>query len=474
MHDPEVKEERPKVPFSSLPLLPSVAEAIASMGFEFMTPIQDQAIPLILQGRDIVGCAQTGTGKTAAFVIPMLEKVAESSAKGVKVLVICPTRELAVQIDQQVMALAYFTDASSIAIYGGKDAMSWEQEKTAFTSGVDIIVATPGRLLSHTNFEYGDLSQVELLILDEADRMLDMGFHDDIMRIVKKLPQKRQTLLFSATMPPAIRKMANVLLHDPAEVTIAISRPADAIDQKAYMAHDGQKIKLLEHLLKDRKVDSGIVFVGTKSGVREVARSLQKLGLSAEPISSDLEQSQREVVLNDFRNRRVKVLVATDVMSRGIDIEDIELVVNFDVPRDAEDYVHRIGRTARAGAKGSAITFINEDDCYGFLKIERLIGREIVKDPLPDWLGQAPVYDPSTRRRGGRPGQNSQGRGGRDSGRAQHSRPHQPKGDRPPRPQGEGGDANGSSGNDRRRFKKRRPGANGPRPGGDRQAPQNG
>ncbi len=383
-------------------------EGLDAMGFEEATPIQIQAIPPLIAGRDIVGCAQTGTGKTAAFLIPVIEHVLKSKNTGVKALVIAPTRELAIQIDQQLQGLGYFGGVSSIAIYGGKDGTSWDFEKSSLQGGADVIIRTPGRLMAHMGFDYVNFSKLECLILDEADRMLDMGFHDDIMKIVELTPSTRQTMLFSATMPPKIRKLGEKLLNNPISVEIAISKPSENIKQLAYMVHDEQKDKLLEILMAERNVQSCIIFCSRKSAVKSVNKTLQKKGWKSRAISSDLEQAEREEVLSGFRNKKYNFLVATDVLSRGIDIDSIEIVVNYEVPKDAEDYVHRIGRTARAGASGVAITFINGYDVNGFADIEKLIERVIEKPPLPAQLGEGPTYNPGEKSskagRGGRPG----------------------------------------------------------------------
>lgn len=408
--------------FSELNLHPSLMEGLDAMGFEETTPIQAQSIPELVKGRDLIGCAQTGTGKTAAFLIPTIQRVVESSKKGVKALVIAPTRELAIQIDQQLQGLGYFAGVSSIAIYGGKDGTSWDFEKQSLMGGADVIICTPGRVIAHMGFDYVKFDQLECLILDEADRMLDMGFHDDIMKIVELTPKSRQTMLFSATMPPKIRKLAESLLNDPVSVEIAISKPSEKINQVAYMVHEGSKERLLEMLMAEREVTSCIIFCSTKSSVKSVNKRLQKKGWKSAAISSDLEQAEREEVLTAFRNRKLNFLVATDVLSRGIDIDNIEIVVNYEVPRDAEDYVHRIGRTARAGASGQAITFINEDDVHRFADIERLIGRTIEKPNLPEELGEGPAYNPEERRKGGNRNRNRNRKGG-------EGKPSQPQGD---------------------------------------------
>lgn len=420
--------------FSELNLHESLMEGLDAMGFEEATPIQVQAIPPLIAGRDIVGCAQTGTGKTAAFLIPVIEHVLKSHNTGVKALVIAPTRELAIQIDQQLQGLGYFGGISSIAIYGGKDGTSWDFEKSSLQGGADVIICTPGRLIAHMGFNYVNFDKLQCLILDEADRMLDMGFHDDIMKIVELTPKTRQTMLFSATMPPKIRKLADKLLNDPISVEIAISKPSENIKQLAYLVHDEQKDKLLEILMGEREVNSCIIFCSRKSAVKSVNRTLQKKGWKSRAISSDLEQAEREEVLSGFRNKKYNFLVATDVLSRGIDIDNIEIVVNYEVPKDAEDYVHRIGRTARAGASGLAITFINGYDVNGFADIEKLIERTIEKPPLPAELGEGPTYNPGEKRSSGgrgRPGGGGKKRfdnkGAGQSGADKKKRPFNPK-----------------------------------------------
>lgn len=366
------------------------------MGFENATPIQEQAIPLVLKGKDVIGCAQTGTGKTAAFLLPIMQHVLQHDHKGVVALVVVPTRELAIQIDQQVEGLGYFTGVGSVAIYGGGDGSSFEQEKQALTGGTDIIIATPGRLISHLNLGYAKFDTIKFLVLDEADRMLDMGFYDDLVKIVNYLPKKRNNLLFSATMPPKIRKLANQILTDPEEINIAISKPAEGVVQGAFMMYESQKIGLITHLLSARKMESVIVFCSTKKAVTQVTAALKHKQLKVGGISSDLEQADREKILRQFKNGEVEVLVATNIMARGIDIDGIELVINYDAPRDAEEYVHRVGRTARANTKGIAFTLITEDDQNDFHKIEQLIETEIRKLPLPASLGEAPKYNPRT------------------------------------------------------------------------------
>jgi superfamily II DNA/RNA helicase len=386
--------------FRDLNLHESLLEAISYMGFETPTPIQQQAIPHILGGRDVLACAQTGTGKTAAFILPILDMLSGMTDHSVKTLVIVPTRELAIQIDQQIQGLGYFVDIESIAIYGGGDGSEWDQQKVALTKGADIIVATPGKFISHLNLGYVKLDKVQHLILDEADRMLDMGFHDDIQKIISFLPKQRQNLMFSATMPPKIKQLAKKILSDPFEITLSLSKPVEGVLQAAYMVHEDQKAPLIKSLISGKKeYKSILIFASTKKKVSQIYRTLQSGSNEVAEISSDLEQNEREEVLAKFKSKQIRVLVATDVLSRGIDIKDINLVINYDVPSDAEDYVHRVGRTARAETTGVALTLINEEDIHKFARIEKLIEAEIMKIPLPPGFGPAPVWDPLARPR---------------------------------------------------------------------------
>ena len=391
------------------------------MGIRTPTPIQAQAIPPVLGGRDLIACAQTGTGKTAAFLLPLIEVIYGYKPKvegSIRALVIVPTRELALQIDQQMQAIAYFTPITSMAVYGGSDASSFDQQKAALTGGTEVIIATPGKLLSHLNLGYVSIQGLEFLVLDEADRMLDMGFIDDINRIVKFLPKERQTLMFSATMAPAIRDLARNILHDPLEISIALSKPAEGVKQEAYVVHEMQKAPVLEHILRTHEATSIIIFAGRKVEVRNLARHLKKKGFNAMAMHSDLEQAEREQVLLDFRNRKLRILVATNVVSRGIDIDDIDLVINYDVPQDPEDYVHRVGRTARASKTGQAITFISDKDMREFGRIERLIGYPVEKMPLPQGFGHGPEYKPDGARPAGATGSRRGPGGGRRGGKA--------------------------------------------------------
>ncbi len=385
--------------FSDFNFESSLQEGLDSMGFENPTPIQEQAIPIILSNKDLIGCAQTGTGKTAAFLLPILNKLTANPTDLTNTLIIVPTRELALQIDQALQGFSYFTSVSSLAIYGGSDGSVFEQEKKALTQGANVIIATPGRLMAHLNMGYVKLDNLQHLILDEADRMLDMGFVDDIIKITTYLPKNRQTLMFSATMAPRIRTLATKLLNEPEQITISLSKPAEGVVQGAYLVYDTQKNNLIKSLLsgKEKELSSVIIFLSTKIKVKELERDLQKAGLKAKAIHSDLEQGEREEVLRNFRSKQLQILVATDILSRGIDIEDIGLVINYDVPGDAADYIHRIGRTARAASTGVALTFINEYDQQKFAQIETLIAAEVKKLPLPEGFEAGPVYAPEVK-----------------------------------------------------------------------------
>ena len=370
-------------------------EGLDMMGFEKATPIQEQAIPIIQKGRDLIACAQTGTGKTAAFVLPILDKLTKThQGNKVNTIIIAPTRELAKQIDMQIEGFSYFTNSSSYPIYGGGTGVEFENQKQALVNGADIIICTPGRLLAHLDFDYFDTSGVEHFILDEADRMLDMGFYDDIIKIAKSLPEKRQNLLFSATMPPKIRALATKLLDKPASISLAISKPAAGITQSAYMCHDSQKVNLVREILKTKRKDLShvLIFASSIKSVREIKGTLNKAGMRASEMHSGLDQNEREETIRDFKSKKIKILVATDILSRGIDIQEIELVINYEVPHGAEDYVHRIGRTARADRTGEAITFINSKQVRNFMDIEKLIEKEVPKLSLPNGFEKAPEY----------------------------------------------------------------------------------
>jgi superfamily II DNA/RNA helicase len=379
----------------------NLVEGITANGYEDATPVQQQVIPLILQGKDIIASAQTGTGKTAAFLLPLLHKLLTEHHDDhhINALVIVPTRELAVQIANNLEGLSYFTNVSSIAVYGGGDGGSFIQEKTALSKGVDIVICTPGKLIAHLNMGYVKFQQLRYLVLDEADRMLDMGFNDDIMRIISFLPKTRQTLLFSATMPAKIRTLAKQILNNPEEINIAISKPPEKIVQKAYMVYEPQKNPLIKHILTTGPFTSVVVFCSKKQQVKTLTQELKRARLSVEEIHSDLEQATREEVLRKFAARHIKILVATDILSRGIDIDHIDLVINYDVPHDAEDYVHRIGRTARAESDGTAYTFITEKEQYKFAAIETLLGKPVEKAEVPEAFGPAPVYNSAPRQK---------------------------------------------------------------------------
>lgn len=373
-------------------------EGIEAMNFQEMTPVQEHTIPVILEGRDIIGCAQTGTGKTAAYTLPLLNRLlCEGNPDNkVRAVIMVPTRELAQQIDMQFEGFSYFLPISTIVVYGGGDGAGWDQQKKGMLMGADVVIATPGRLIAHLANSGIDLSHVDYFILDEADRMLDMGFQDDIMQIVKHLPAKRQTILFSATLPPKIRQLAKQILHNPAEVNIAISKPNEAIVQSAYICYETQKMAIIQELFDKSPDKKTIIFSSSKQKVKDLAYALKKKGMNATAMHSDLEQEQRESVMLDFKNGKTDILVATDIVARGIDIDDIALVINYDVPHDPEDYIHRIGRTARANADGVAITFVCEAEQGKFHRIEKFIEKDIYKIPLPPSIGPGPVYNPRT------------------------------------------------------------------------------
>lgn len=380
--------------FTELELKEQLLEALSYMGFENATPIQEKAIPYVLANEDLIACAQTGTGKTAAFVLPILNKLVGKPDTNIDTLIIVPTRELAIQIEQQIQGLSYFLSVGSKAVYGGGDGKDWELQRTALKEGTDIIVATPGKLLSHLKMGYVNFKNVKHLVLDEADRMLDMGFFDDLTKIISYLPKKHQTLMFSATMPSKIKMLARKILHNPKEITLAVSKPAAGVKQHVYLTFDNQKQQTLKHILNERKdYDSIIVFTSAKARVSEINRYLRRSGFKSKTISSNLDQNAREEVLRDFRAKNVRILVATDVMSRGIDIKEINMVINYDVPHDAEDYVHRIGRTARANSKGEAFTLVNPKDFHKLRKIEKLIEAEVPKLELPKEFGDPPIWN---------------------------------------------------------------------------------
>ena len=381
--------------FSEFNLPEKIIEAIDFMGFQTATKIQEMAIPTIINGKDLIGCAQTGTGKTAAFLIPLLAKINENKSNGVKALVIVPTRELAQQIDEHFEALSYFLDIGSVAVYGGNQPELFNRQKKAIQNGVDVIIATPGRLIAHLNLGYLSLKSVDTLILDEADRMLEMGFIGDILKIIGYLPEKRQNLMFSATMKADIRKLAHQVLHEPEQINIAVSKPAEGLVQQAFMVYENSKPDFLLYLIKNLEITNMVVFVSRKVKVDEVHRHLVKAGIKCEAMHSGKEQDQRNEVIRHFRAGNFKILIATDVMSRGIDIDGISHVVNYDIPDDPADYVHRVGRTARAERTGAAITLINEtkDQLY-FYNIEELIEKKLEKNSIPEAVGSSPDYNP--------------------------------------------------------------------------------
>ncbi|WP_343693646.1 DEAD/DEAH box helicase [Chitinophaga sp.] len=380
--------------FDEFDLDDRVLDGIDAMGYTTATPVQEKVIPPIIAGKDILACAQTGTGKTAAFLLPIIHRLLTEHHDNHKInsLIIVPTRELAVQIAQTLEGMSYFTNISSIAVYGGSNGALFSAEKKALTSGVDMVICTPGRMIAHLNMGYVKLDAVKYLVLDEADRMLDMGFNDDIIKITSFLPKVRQNLLFSATMPDKIRKLALKILHQPEEINIAISKPPEKIVQEAFVVYEEQKPALIKALLKQKQFDNIIIFCSRKQNVKQLTYELQKAKFTVEQIHSDLEQDKREQVLMDFKSKKLKILVATDILSRGIDIEDINLVINYDVPNDAEDYIHRIGRTARAATEGTAYTIISEKEQRKFARIEEVLGKSVTKAPVPEELGPVPEY----------------------------------------------------------------------------------
>ena len=376
--------------FSELQLNEQVLEALDAMRFDECTPIQEKSIPVILEGRDLIAVAQTGTGKTAAYLLPVLDKLSEGRhpEDSINCIIMAPTRELAQQIDQQMEGFSYFMPVSSVAVYGGNDGILFEQQKKGLTLGADVVIATPGRLIAHLSLGYVDLSRVSYFILDEADRMLDMGFYDDIMQIVKHLPKERQTIMFSATMPAKIQQLANNILNNPAEVKLAVSKP--------YVCYENQKLGIIRSLFAEQTPERVIIFASSKIKVKEVTKALKQMKLNVGEMHSDLEQAQREEVMYEFKAGRINILVATDIVARGIDIDDIRLVINYDVPHDSEDYVHRIGRTARANNDGVALTFISEKEQSNFKNIENFLEKTIYKIPVPEELGEAPEYKPKS------------------------------------------------------------------------------
>ena len=415
--------------FDELDISNDLLDALDAMNFEECTPIQEQAIPRILEGHDLMGIAQTGTGKTAAYLLPVLDELSHGNypQDSVNCIIMAPTRELAQQIDQQVEGFAYYLDGvSSVAVYGGNDGIRFEQERRGLELGADIIIATPGRLISHLNGGHIDLKKVSFFILDEADRMLDMGFYDDIMKIASFLSEKRQTIMFSATMPDNIQKLAQNILHNPVEVKIAVSKPAEKIQQTAYLCYDGMKDRIVEKVLSDDTLDRVILFASSKQKVKELNITLKRKGFNVGAMHSDLVQREREEIMLAFKNRRISVLIATDIVSRGIDIDDIQMVIYYDVPRDPEDYVHRIGRTARANREGQAITMVTPKDWQHLLKIEHLIEKKIPKPDLPEGCGEKPEMSTGKRRHtpgrhGGKGRYNKRGHGGKRNGKPKNN-----------------------------------------------------
>ena len=415
--------------FDELDISNDLLDALDAMNFEECTPIQEQAIPRILEGHDLMGIAQTGTGKTAAYLLPVLDELSHGNypQDSVNCIIMAPTRELAQQIDQQVEGFAYYLDGvSSVAVYGGNDGIRFEQERRGLELGADIIIATPGRLISHLNGGHIDLKKVSFFILDEADRMLDMGFYDDIMKIASFLSEKRQPIMFSATMPDNIQKLAQNILHNPVEVKIAVSKPAEKIQQTAYLCYDGMKDRIVEKVLSDDTLDRVILFASSKQKVKVLNITLKRKGFNVGAMHSDLVQREREEIMLAFKNRRISVLIATDIVSRGIDIDDIQMVINYDVPRDPEDYVHRIGRTARANREGQAITMVTPKDWQYLLKIEHLIEKKIPKPDLPEGCGEKPEMSTGKRRHtpgrhGGKGRYNKRGHGGKRNGKPKNS-----------------------------------------------------
>lgn len=407
--------------FDELALSDEVLDALWDMHFDECTPVQEKTIPIILEGHDVISCAQTGTGKTAAYILPLLTNLAfdDHDPNKLNAIIMAPTRELAQQIDQQMEGFGYYVPFSSVAIYGGKDNGAWGTQVTGLQQGADIIIATPGRLLSQMNIYDIDFSGVKYFILDEADRMLDMGFYDDIMTIVRKLPKERQTIMFSATMPENIRRMAKAIMRDPKEVQIAVSRPPESIKQMHLFVDENKKVEAVLSLLNSydpslrKKI---IIFGGKKQRVKDLARTLRTLHIDARAMHSDLEQNERDQVMLDFKNGKVGVLVATDVVSRGIDVTDVPLVINYDVPRAPEDYVHRIGRTARAENSGEAMTLVSPDDMHYWKRIERFLQSPLTNNPSPK------AYESATRSGKGCSG------GSRHSSRNRGAHPHKSKG----------------------------------------------
>ena len=402
--------------FEELGVVEEIRRAITEMGFEHPMPVQEEVIPYLLgEGNDVIALAQTGTGKTAAFGIPLLQKI-DVNSKVTQAIILSPTRELCLQIADDLKDFArYMEGVRIVAVYGGTSIVN---QINALNKGVQIIVATPGRLIDLMNRGVAHLDAVNNVVLDEADRMLDMGFSDDILSIAKLLPKEHQTIMFSATMPQKIQQLAHTLLTDPVEVKIAVSKPAEKIQQSAYVCYEPQKLGIIRHLFKAGELERVIIFSGKKDKVKDITRELKRMNINCAAMHSDLTQAERDEVMYQFKAGQVSVLVATDIVARGIDIDDILCVINYDVPRDAEDYVHRIGRTARAQRDGVAITLVNEADMRYFSDIERFLERDILKNPLPEGLGEGPAYQPSA------PRKSSRGHGGRKRGGSGKPRQH--------------------------------------------------
>jgi superfamily II DNA/RNA helicase len=407
----------------------NILDALYDMRFEEMTPIQEQCIPKILDGHDLIGVAQTGTGKTAAYLLPILSMLDDGGfpKDAVNCIIMSPTRELAQQIDQAMQGFGYYLDGvSSVAVYGGNDGNRFDQEMKGLKMGADVIIATPGRLLSHIRMGHVDLNRLSFFVLDEADRMLDMGFSDDILQIAKMLPKDHQTIMFSATMPTKIQQLARTLLNNPVEVKIAVSKPAEKIQQSAYVCYEPQKLGIIRHLFKAGELQRVIIFSGKKDKVKDITRELKRMNINCAPMHSDLSQAERDDVMYRFKIGQVDVLVATDIVARGIDIDDIQMVINYDVPHDVEDYVHRIGRTARAQRDGIAISLVSDQDIRYFSDIERFLEKDILKTPLPEGLGEGPEYKVIT------PHKNSRGKGGRGrSGKKRYGGKNRSNGQKP-------------------------------------------
>ena len=417
--------------FTDFDLEDEILDALDAMRFEECTPIQEQTIQPLLDGRDLIGVAQTGTGKTAAYLLPVLNKLCQGGypEDAINCVIMAPTRELAQQIDRQLEGFTYFMPVSGVAVYGGNDGQRYEQELRGMAKGADIIVATPGRLISHINLGNIDLSKVSFFILDEADRMLDMGFYNDIMTIAKQLPKNRQTMLFSATMPEEIRRLASNILTDPLQVTLALAKPADGITQQAYICHEGQKPGIIKNIFKNESSDRVILFASRKTKVKEISLMLKKQGFNVGEMHSDLSQSERDEIMYLYKSHKIDIIVATDILARGIDIDDIRIVINYDVPRDCDDYIHRIGRTARAGTTGRAITFVSEEDQPFFKQIEDFIEQDVPKIDVPEELGEAPAYEPKKEKE-------KKGEGRRKQKKDNNGKPYAKKGKgKPQKPQ---------------------------------------